>query len=72
MSRWSGKTFRDLFEQFRVTMPSDGALTLGRQQFPDILAYYKLSVETFPAGTMELGVDPDLLKQIRMIERPKP
>jgi quinoprotein glucose dehydrogenase len=68
MSRWSGKTFRDLFEQIRVTMPSDGAGTLSRQQVADLLAY-KLSVEKFPAGATELGVDPDLLKQIPIIER---
>jgi hypothetical protein len=62
---------RDLFEQIRVTMPPDGAGTLSRQQVADILAY-KLSVEKFPASTTELGVDPDLQKQFRMIERPKP
>jgi mono/diheme cytochrome c family protein len=69
MSRWSDKTFRDLFEQIRVTMPPDGAGTLSRQQVADILAY-KLHVEKFPAGTTDLGVDPDLLKQFRIIERP--
>ena len=70
MAKWGGKTFRDLFDQIRATMPQDGAGTLGRPMVADILAY-KLSVEKFPAGTTELGTNPDVLKQIR-IERAKP
>ena len=53
---WSGKTYRDLFEKIRVTMPPDAPGTITRPQIAAIIAY-KLSLDQFPAGQTDLTTD---------------
>ena len=58
---WAGKTYRDLFEKIRTTMPPDAPGTVTRPQTAAILAY-KLSLDRFPAGQSELTTDTAVLR----------
>ena len=60
---WIGKTYRDLFEKIRVTMPPDAPGTITRQQIAAIIAY-KLSLDRFPPGQTELTTDIAVLRTI--------
>ena len=60
---WIGKTYRDLFEKIRVTMPPDAPGTITRPQIAAIIAY-KLSLDRFPAGQAELTTDIAVLRAI--------
>ena len=60
---WKDKTYRDLFEKIRTTMPPDAPGTVTRQQVAAIVAY-KLSLDRFPAGQMELTTDLVVLRLI--------
>ena len=60
---WIGKTYRDLFEKIRVTMPPDAPGTITRPQIAAIIAY-KLSIERFPAGQADLTTDIAILRTI--------
>lgn len=64
-SNWNGLTVGDLFERIRISMPADRPGRLTREQDADVVAYM-LRVSEFPAGTMELGRQPEVLKQIRI------
>jgi len=58
---WAGRTYRDLFEKIRTTMPPDAPGTITRPQTAAILSY-KLSLEGFPAGSTELTTDTAVLR----------
>jgi S-disulfanyl-L-cysteine oxidoreductase SoxD len=60
---WIGKTYRDLFEKIRVTMPPDAPGTITRPQIAAIIAY-KLSLDRFPAGQTDLTTDAAVLRTI--------
>ena len=60
---WVGKTYRDLFEKIRVTMPPDAPGTITRPQIAAIIAY-KLSLDRIPAGQTELTTDIAVLRAI--------
>ena len=60
---WIGKTYRDLFEKIRVTMPPDAPGTITRPQIAAIIAY-KLSLDRVPAGQIELTTDIAVLRTI--------
>ena len=64
-SNWNGLTVGDLFERIRTTMPADRPGRLTREQDADVVAYM-LRVSEFPAGTMELARQTEVLKQIRI------
>jgi S-disulfanyl-L-cysteine oxidoreductase SoxD len=70
MSNWNGLTVGDLFDRIRTTMPADSPGTLGRDKTADILAHI-LSANQFPAGSMELSRQSEVLKDIRF-EATKP
>jgi len=70
MSNWNGLTLGDLFERMRTSMPQDKPGKLSREQNADILAHM-LRANEFPAGTVELNRNTELLKQIR-IDATKP
>ena len=70
MSNWNGLTVGDLFDRIRTTMPADAPGKLGRDKSADILAHI-LSVNQFPAGSMELPRQSEVLKDIRF-EATKP
>lgn len=65
LSNWSGLTVGDLFDRIRQTMPADRPGSLSRDKDADVLAHI-LSVNQFPAGTMELDRRVEFLKQIRI------
>jgi mono/diheme cytochrome c family protein len=60
---WIGKTYRDLFEKIRVTMPPDAPGTITRPQIAAIIAY-KLSLDRLPVGQTELTTDIAVLRAI--------
>ena len=62
-ANWNGLTMGDLSERVRISMPQNNPGSLSRQQCSDILAFM-LSVGSFPAGTMELAREAEVLKQI--------
>jgi S-disulfanyl-L-cysteine oxidoreductase SoxD len=64
LANWNGLTVGDLFERIRVSMPQDRPGRLTRQQNADILSYL-ISANQFPAGTVELPLETERLKQIR-------
>jgi len=66
---WKGKTAGDLFEKVHQTMPATAPGTLTPAQAADIVAHM-LAVAKFPAGSAELSVKAEDLKQIR-IDPPK-
>jgi S-disulfanyl-L-cysteine oxidoreductase SoxD len=65
LANWNGLTVGDLFERVRKTMPLSKPGKLSRQVNADIVAYI-LNVNRFPAGSVELPCDTELLKQIRV------
>ena len=69
VSNWSDTTLGDLSESIRVSMPADAPGKLSRQQSADLLAYI-LSYNKYPAGTIELPRETEILSQIR-IQAPK-
>jgi len=64
MSNWNGLTVGDLFDRIRTTMPANSPGTLNRDKTADILAHI-LSVNAFPAGSMELPRQSEVLKEIK-------
>jgi mono/diheme cytochrome c family protein len=65
LSNWNGLTVGDLFERMRTSMPQDKPGKLSREQNADILAHM-LRANEFPAGSVELNRNTELLKQIRI------
>ena len=69
ISNWSSLTVGDLFERIRLTMPDGDPGKLSRQQNADVVAYI-LKLSKYAAGTAELPIQVEVLKQIRF-EPPK-
>ncbi len=65
LSNWNGLTVGDLFERMRTSMPQDKPGKLSREQNADILAHMFRANE-FPAGSVELNRNTEMLKQIRI------
>lgn len=70
LSNWNGLTLGDLYDRIRTTMPADGPGRLSREKDADVLAHI-LAVNQFPAGSMELPHQSEILREIR-IEPAKP
>ena len=71
LAKWHNRSVNDLFENVRVTMPSDRPGTLSRQRNSDILAYI-FAANKFPAGGGELSTQSEALKQIKLETRVTP
>ena len=69
LKKWRHKSVARLVDLTRRTMPSDGPGDLTRQQCTDMIAYI-LSVNGFPAGTVDLASEVEPQREI-MIEPPK-
>lgn len=69
IDRWSGQTLGDLFERLRATMPADKPGKLSRDVNTEITAYI-LSFNRYPAGSVDLSRDTQVMKQIK-IDPPK-
>ena len=70
LANWNGLPLSDLSERIRRTMPQTSPGKLTRQQNADILAYL-LSFNKFPAGSVELYRQSEMLKEIFFIsEKP--
>ena len=65
-SNWNGVGLGDLFERMRVSMPLDRPGTLSRQQYADVLSFV-LSANKFPAGTVELSRQSEMLNEIKYL-----
>ena len=70
LSNWNGLTVGDLFDRMRTSMPQDKPGKLSREQNADILAHM-FHANEFPAGSVELNRNTEMLKQIR-IDAAKP
>jgi ankyrin repeat protein len=68
-TRWNGQTLDDLLTTIRRSMPQDAPDSLGTAAYADIVSYL-LKVSGSPAGSAELPLEPDALKQIGFTERP--
>ena len=64
LSNWNGLTVGDLFDRIRTSMPADSPGRLKRERVADILAEI-LAVNQFPAGSIELAHQSEVLKEIR-------
>jgi len=68
-SRWNGSSADDLVKTIRASMPQDAPDSLSPRAYADIVSYL-LKANGSPAGSTELPVERDALKQI-LIARPK-
>jgi S-disulfanyl-L-cysteine oxidoreductase SoxD len=72
LAGWSGLTVGRLYGRIQRTMPEDDSAVLTPNQIADVVAYI-LSSNGFPAGRIELGVEPAALAEIRIDSmRPRP
>jgi mono/diheme cytochrome c family protein len=69
LAGWSGTTVGKLYSRIQRTMPQDNSAVLTPNQIADVVAYI-LSANRFPAGRIELGVDPAVLAEIRIDSMP--
>jgi mono/diheme cytochrome c family protein len=60
---WKGRTAADLYEKIQTTMPATAPGTLTPAQTADSIAHM-FAVAKYPAGSAELSVKADELKQI--------
>jgi mono/diheme cytochrome c family protein len=67
-TRWGGVTADDMVQVIRRAMPQEAPGSLGAQQYVDIVSYI-LKANGSPAGTVEMPVDSERLKQIRITAR---
>jgi mono/diheme cytochrome c family protein len=63
---WEGRTFFDVFDQLRNTMPNDNPGGLSRREYVDVLIYL-LRQGGHPAGEADLAVTDASLKAIRIV-----
>lgn len=64
-SKYVGGTAFDMFEAIRSAMPQSDPGSLPRQQYADLLAYF-FKINALPAGTSEIGTEPEALKAIKV------
>jgi ankyrin repeat protein len=62
--RWAGSNLDDLLTTIRRSMPQDAPDSLGTAAYADIVSFM-LNVNGSPAGSGELPLDPEALKQIQ-------
>jgi cytochrome c len=66
---WGDMPVGELSARIQKLMPPDRPGTLTAQTYVDIIAFI-LQKNAFPAGDVELGIDPGALQQIRITTRP--
>ena len=66
--RWTGSTVDDLLTTIRRSMPQDAPDSLGTAAYADLVSYL-LSVNGSPAGSGELPLESEALKQIQFTAR---
>ena len=59
LTKWSGKTVRDLATLILTTMPNDGSAVLTEEQTAQVVAYV-LQQNKFPVGGQPLKYDPTM------------
>jgi glucose/arabinose dehydrogenase/mono/diheme cytochrome c family protein len=64
LTTWRNRSVDELFERVRVSMPADRPGTLSRQNISDVLAYI-FAANKLPAGTAELSIQNESLREIR-------
>ena len=69
IGNWKGKTAGDLFDKVHQTMPATAPGSMTPEQSADVVAHM-LAVAHYPAGSTELSVKAEDLKQIQ-IDSPK-
>ena len=67
MFLWEGRNLGEFFEKIRSEMPTDRPGQLPVQDYLDVVAYI-LQKNAFPAGSVELPIDPDELARISIID----
>lgn len=67
MFLWEGRSLGEFFEKIRSEMPTDRPGQLPAQDYLDVVAYI-LQKNAFPAGSVELPIDPDELARISIID----
>ena len=65
LSRWKGRSVRDLFELVRTQMPLDNPGGLRRAEYADVLAYI-FELNGLPPGDSTLPSDDTGLRRIRI------
>ena len=63
---WNNKSVGSLYERISSSMPDDDPGSLTKQQVADVIAYM-LRFNRFPAGSVELPTQADLLKEIMIV-----
>jgi hypothetical protein len=63
---WEGRTFFDVFEQLRSTMPNSDPGSLPRREYIDVLIYL-LRECGHPAGAVDLEATDASLKAVRIV-----
>lgn len=63
---WQNRTFFDVFDQLRNTMPNDNPGGLPRRDYIDVIIYL-LSENGYPAGEKDLAGTDEALKSIRIV-----
>jgi cytochrome c553 len=69
LTRWNGRTAKELVELVKRSMPKDNPASLSTRTYVDVVAYI-FQVNKFPRGTKELSLNPDTLNAI-VIEKQK-
>jgi cytochrome c553 len=67
LTRWNGRTVKDLYESMKRSMPKDKPGSLSARAYADLVAYI-FQTNKFPSGTKELSLNPEALGTI-VIER---
>jgi mono/diheme cytochrome c family protein len=70
ISNWQGFSLNDL-ESKITTMPPNRSEKMNPQDSVDILTFL-LQVNGYPAGDDELGADPEVLRQVKIVPLKKP
>jgi mono/diheme cytochrome c family protein len=63
VANWSGLSAGDLFKRIRTSMPANDPGSLGDAVVADVMAYLFM-MNKFPAGSVELPRDAQILQQI--------
>jgi S-disulfanyl-L-cysteine oxidoreductase SoxD len=67
--RWDGQTVHDMVQTIRRTMPQEAPDSLGTQAYVDIVSYL-LRMNESPAGSRELPLEPERLREVLVTSRP--
>ena len=69
IANWSSQPVGVMFEWIREAMPAEAPGTLSRNDTAAVVAYI-LKLNKMPPGKRDLPTDPELLRQISVVEAP--